>query len=397
MKERIAYAARCASHPAFILGSILTAVGIAFNVSHGFALGGSDPLRAYGMAGVFLAAIVAKDAFLGKTFAACKARSWGLALVCAVAFSLGAVTSLIAAVGAASEGREEKADPKAAQITAYNTAEKIATDAEKRIAELGRVATVGEARASVAASLARVDSGIAKRTSGCENMNPEGSGARQIAVNRQACDPVQSAKAALSRAEEVARLRDDLADARATISKGKPQSADATAATFSAVFSIFTSEEIPAETFLVLVVALFVEIGAPFAWAAFQLSRLPTFSALDRDLAAFRRSLSERLPESQGPTVADVIGARRLPDNEPTPPKPGKRAKPSFSGNVVDLADRHPVVKTIRENGGSVASNRALAKLMGCSDGEATKRRAEVAHLLIEEKVGKEQRISLRA
>lgn len=395
MKNRIAYMVRCASHPAFILGSILTAVGVAFNVSHGVALGGSDPLRVVGMGGVFLAAIVAKDAFLGKTFAAIKARRWGLAAVCAVTFGLGAVASMIAAVGAASEGREEKSDPKAQQIIAYRTAEKTANDAESRIAELGRVANVEEARANVENAVANVDPGIAKRTSGCANVEPQGSGRRQIEVNRQACQPVQSARALLSRAEEAATLREDLKAARATLAKGAPKSADATAETFSALVSTFSDFEIDPAALIVLAIAVFVEIGAPFAWAAFQLSRLPTFAA-DRDLEAFRTALSERLPEREGPTVAEVIAATRLPDNDPQPPKPRKRMKPaSHGGNVVTLAD-HPAVKALRENGGSVASNRALAKLMGVSDGEASKRRGEVAGLIIEEKVGKETRIRLR-
>ena len=401
MKKRISRSLRRATHPAFFAGAILTGVGVLFNVSHGLELGGSDELRRYGMAGVFLAAIIAKDASLGKIFTSFKAGRYGLSVLCLLGFTLGALASAIAAIGSASEGREEKSDPRAAQIEAYNTAKKVATDAEKRLAEIGRIATVGEVKANVARALGGVDAGIAKRTGGCVNMAPEGSGKRQIAANSEACGPVQDAQGQLAKAEEAEKLRAKLDAAREVIGKGAPKSADPTIASVSAIFSKISggSGEMAANTILILIVAGFVEIGAPIFWAVWQLSadRLPTFSEADADLDAFRRSISERLPERNGPTVAEVIFSKRLPENDPEPPKPGKKMKQTFSADVITLADRHPVIKAIKENGGSVASNRELAKLMGVSDGEATKRRAEIENMLHEEKIGKACRISLRA
>lgn len=117
-----------------------------------------------------------------------------------------------------------------------------------------------------------------------------------------------------------------------------------------------------------------------------------------RDLDVFRSLLSERLPDRHGPTVAERL-PESFPPPESGPPKPGKRGpRPSqLPENVVDLRPAtHPVIAALENVGGSVASNRDLAALMGVSDGEATKRRGEVAHLLIEEQQGKQRRIALR-
>lgn len=404
MSPNITRALKRASHPAFLVGTLLTGVGVAFNVSHGLEVGGSDELRRVGMAALFLAAIVAKDFSLGKIFTSLKARRYGLAVACFALFALGALASGVAAIGSASEGREEKSDPRQAQIDAYNVAKKIAAESEKRLGEIGTVATAAEVEANVARILATVDASIARRTSGCSVIAPNGANKRQVAVNGQACEPVQAARADLARANEAETLRAKLDEAREVIAKGAPKSADATVATISAIMSKFSgvSGEMAATTLLVLIAAVFVEIGGPIAWTVFQLSspeRLPTFSETkaDAELEAFRESLAQRLPERNGPTVAEIIAARRFPETDPTPPKPRKRMKPTFSGdNVVTLAD-HPVVKAIKENGGSVASNRQLARLMGVSDGEATKRRAEIEHMISVEKIGKECRIALVA
>lgn len=55
------------------------------------------------------------------------------------------------------------------------------------------------------------------------------------------------------------------------------------------------------------------------------------------------------------------------------------------------------VIEALQENGGSVSSNRELARLMGVTDGEASKRCREVSKRLKVEKVGKELKIMLRA
>jgi hypothetical protein len=81
----------------------------------------------------------------------------------------------------------------------------------------------------------------------------------------------------------------------------------------------------------------------------------------------------------------------------PEPPEPpqGKRRKP-FPKEVIDFSN-HPVVKALRDVGGSVTSHRALAAAMGIDEGAATRRRQEVEDLLEVTRHGKQLRIALRA
>ena len=81
----------------------------------------------------------------------------------------------------------------------------------------------------------------------------------------------------------------------------------------------------------------------------------------------------------------------------PEPPEPpqGKRRKP-FPKEVIDFSN-HPVVKALRDAGGSVTSHRQLAELLGIDEGAATRRRQEVEDLLEVTRHGKQLRIALRA
>lgn len=72
---------------------------------------------------------------------------------------------------------------------------------------------------------------------------------------------------------------------------------------------------------------------------------------------------------------------------EPTPPNGGRKS------NVVPF--KHPAIEAIEKAGGSV-SNRTLARLMNCSEGEASKRWQEVRDQLNIGRQGKELRISLK-
>ena len=398
-------------HPAFLSGVLLSGVGIAFNVSHGWSLGGSDTLRAGGMALAFLGCIALKDSLLGKIWVAIKDRRFGLALMCLLGFLLGSTGSFIAAFGSASEGREERADPRQAQIVAFKTASDAAKDAEKRLAELGRVPTAAEAKASVSRLLNNVDPGIAKRTAGCTNVDGNGAGKKVIAVNREACQPVIEAQAIVAKAAEAEGLRAKLDTARETISKGAPKASDPLVANVSALWAKITGStgEIDVGAILSLMVAMIVELGAPISWAIWQMSVPATVSRpetianfatvaerLPSDLDVFRAQLSAPLPSIQGPTVSEFLAAQ-LPENEPPqPPKGGRKVK-KVSENVVQFPAKHPAIAALESVGGSVDSNRELARLMGVCDAESSKRVREVMALLEIQRVGKEKRIAIRS
>lgn len=77
----------------------------------------------------------------------------------------------------------------------------------------------------------------------------------------------------------------------------------------------------------------------------------------------------------------------------PAPPLPGKRQP--LPANVVELRpSKHPVIDALKKVGRPV-DNSTLAGLMGCTGGESTKRRREVAHMLREQRVGKHVMVAL--
>jgi len=87
-----------------------------------------------------------------------------------------------------------------------------------------------------------------------------------------------------------------------------------------------------------------------------------------------------------------------LPTPSPTPPRGGRRRKTKAEpATVVPFPQRHPVVTALERAGGTVASNQELAQLMDVTEGEASKRVAEVRHLLDIRRIGKRREISLRA
>lgn len=298
--------------PALIAGTILTGVGLAFNASYGWSIGGGDILRSIGMAGVFIACVGLKDWMLGQSALAFKARRYGLGAACVIGLLIGAAGSFLAAFGSASEGRDAKADPRAAQIIAYQTAQKVAADTEKRLAVLGEVPNIEEAKARASRLLSAVEPGIAKRTSGCTVL-PTSVGKRVQAVNREACQPVIEAQALVATADEVSGLQAKLDAAREVIAKGAPKTADPLVANVQA----FLSTGIDAAAVLSLIVALIVELGAPVCWMIWQMSE-PKVE-----------------PVMQVPVV--VPPARN--DLEPVPPKPRGtrkvRSETQFRANLI--------------------------------------------------------------
>jgi len=298
--------------PALIAGTILTGVGLAFNASYGWSLGGSDILRSIGMAGVFVACVGLKDWMLGQSALAFRSRRYGLAAACITGLLIGAAGSFLAAFGSASEGRDAKADPRAAQIAAFQTASKIEKETEARLAELGSVPNPADAKAAVARALASVEPGIAKRTQGCTVFSTEAS-KRVQAVNRESCLRTVEAAGVVARAEEAADLRAKLDESRAVIAKGAPKAADPLVANVQA----FLASGIDAAAVLSLIVALIVELGAPVCWMIWQMSE-PKVE-----------------PVMQVPVV--VPPARN--DLEPVPPKPRGtrkvRSETQFRANLI--------------------------------------------------------------
>jgi len=134
---------------------------------------------------------------------------------------------------------------------------------------------------------------------------------------------------------------------------------------------------------------LFFELGSIVSLGfAFRQGKRPLVAANDQlpsQIKSFA-SVADTLQTSFPSSV-------ELPE-PPEPPK-GKRRKP-FPKEVIDFRN-HPVVKALRDNGGSVTSHRQLAQLLQMDEGAASRRRQEVEDRLEITRVGKQLRIALRA
>lgn len=178
---------------------------------------------------------------------------------------------------------------------------------------------------------------------------------------------------------DLARLRGDLAKI------GPPPVTGAKASRMAAVVAVFFADEDAVKARLTRVFRLF----EPFAYSIFwELGSLICFG--------FGFGHGRRLPTASDTAQTSFAGN----DSQPEPPNGGNRFRKPLPANVVPLATvsgKHPVIAALENAGGSVASNRQLARLMGVTAGEASKRVAEVAASVEIERVGKEKRIRLRA
>lgn len=94
-------------------------------------------------------------------------------------------------------------------------------------------------------------------------------------------------------------------------------------------------------------------------------------------------------------SVADTLQTSFPVGFDPDDPPKGKRRKP-LPKDVIEFR-KHPVVRALEANGGSVKSHRELAQLLGIDEGAATRRRHEVEDQLTVTRHGKQLRIALRA
>lgn len=136
---------------------------------------------------------------------------------------------------------------------------------------------------------------------------------------------------------------------------------------------------------LPFLVVLLTELGTiTFLHMALSHRHAPARTGADRDLTG----------QSDFSLIGEVDPRWFQPD--PTPPRGPRKAPPKLPSNVIQLAGRHPVIKALESNGGSVASNLELAHLMGVSPGESSKRVSEVTEHLAFRRSGKRLCISLK-
>ena len=178
----------------------------------------------------------------------------------------------------------------------------------------------------------------------------------------------------------------------AALGPQKPVNAQAAAmADMAALFGADNKARTVAVLLLIIpfLKTLFFEVGAIVSLGfAFRQGKRPLVAANDQLPSQIKSFAS----------VADTLQTSFPSSVElPEPPEPpqGKRRKP-FPKEVIDFRN-HPVVKALRDNGGSVTSHRQLAQLLQMDEGAASRRRQEVEDRLEITRVGKQLRIALRA
>lgn len=131
---------------------------------------------------------------------------------------------------------------------------------------------------------------------------------------------------------------------------------------------------------------LFFEIGSIVSLGfAFRQGKRPLVAANDQLPSQIKSFAS----------VADSLQTSFPVGFDPDDPPKGKRRKP-LPREVIEFSN-HPVVKALRDAGGSVTSHRELAQLLQMDEGAASRRRQEVEDQLEITRVGKQLRIALRA
>jgi hypothetical protein len=124
-----------------------------------------------------------------------------------------------------------------------------------------------------------------------------------------------------------------------------------------------------------------------------RIASLLTF-ATGKDLQTTSEIVGLVVPALFGLTLELAAFAVAMLGWHPTKPLPGKRAP--LPANVVRFPEKHPVIAAL-ERAKRPINNSELAKLMAVCDGEATKRRKEVADLISVARVGRECMISLKS
>lgn len=272
-------------------------------------------------------------------------------LVSAIAACLLLAISVSAMASHILEAQRTKTGDEGTSRAAYDRAADAYTAAQADYATVKNSATVAAVRAAMDAT--PIDPRIRARTHGCTDVTTR--------TSQDECEPVTKLRPALAAAERKAEIEAKLPALKSALDALKRPEAQAAA------------EQ---------------RVSGLWAWImGIGVVMIATFGPVIFATIAAPETIAERLPVARLP--------ERLPENEPPPPSKRRRLE-RLPANVISFR-QHPVVKALSDNGGSVASNRELARLMNVTDGEASKRWQEIESQLNVHRVGKELRIALKA
>ena len=167
----------------------------------------------------------------------------------------------------------------------------------------------------------------------------------------------------------------DLADIDAKISKLRPPAVlNARSARMAAMLAVFSADEEAARKWYKKIFAMFEN----FMMASF----LEGWSII-----GFGYAFGGKTRRRPAPSASDTAQSSYPAGDKPAPPPPTNGGSRS---TVVD----HPVISALRQADQPV-SNQELARLMGVSEGEATKKRREIENFLTVGWNGRERRIAI--
>ena len=281
------------------------------------------------------------------------------------------VASMIAVDGVLLTLRGKLTAGPADVISAHDRASAEHRAAVDELQKLGGVRTPDTIRAAMDG--APVPRSVFRRTNECTDITRDES--------LEACKPITDLRKEMAdaiRKRELEAKRDRAAEKIEKLGP-RPAAADPQARILAGAAGV--SEDLAAWV-LVAIVGFAIEFAACFGMYV---------------LAGPRRAPDTAQTSFPAPGAAErALAADFARSGPPTPPRPRGTRKPRRppASNVV--AFPHPVIKALEANGGSVESNQQLAQLMGVTEGESTKRVAEVAHLLAFRREGKRIVISLR-
>jgi len=287
----------------------------------------------------------------------------GIAACLLLSISITAMASHILSAQRAKSGAETKSN------VSYHDTKKLYDDADAELKKVRNAKTSAEAQAALDAAKTTVDANVWRRTKGCTDVTTRAS----TKECRPYLEQIPALEAALAQSKRKAELESKLPALKADLDR--QHLTDAASDSEAGVSFAWA-----------WIMGLGVVMIATFGPAIF--AKVETVSSEQ----TFSEIKVEALANIEPSPLVEMFSGPF-----PEPPKPGKR-KPvrKLPKGVVDFRS-HPVVKALKENGGSVSSNRALARLMNVTDGESSKRVQEIEDLLEICKVGKEMRIALKA
>ncbi|OYW52319.1 MAG: hypothetical protein B7Y80_20070 [Hyphomicrobium sp. 32-62-53] len=320
----------------------------------------AHPAAGVGLGLVAFAADYSKGATL--TAAMTKGHGFGRRLAAWLVFVVLFVASMIAVDGVLMKLRSALVAGPANTISAHDRASGEYRASVAELDKLGTVRTPEAIRADMDG--APVSRAVFRRTAECTDITKDASLA--------ACKPLlelrkEMALAIRKRELEAAR---DAAKVRLDALGPRPSSADPQAEVLAGALEGYGVSPGLVAYGMVAIIGFAIELVACFGLY----------------VLGNRRTLGKPANDRPANVPANVAANVPAPSG-PVPPRGGRKAS-AMSANVVPFAGKRAALAALQQAGGPV-SNRQLARLMGVSDGEASKRVRELGGLVNVERRGR--------